>query len=45
MSDPQKDERVVSHYRRVILPLETLVQITNESALDTKMAITINVKG
>jgi hypothetical protein len=45
MSDPQKDERVVSHYRRVILPLETLVQITNESAPDTKMAITINVKG
>jgi hypothetical protein len=45
MSDPQKDERVVSHYRRVILSLETLVQITNESAPDTKMAITINVKG
>lgn len=45
MAEFQNDEEKISHYKKVILPLETLVQVVNVSSPDTKMAITVNVKG
>jgi hypothetical protein len=45
MAEFQNDEEKISHYKKVILPLETLVQVVNVSSPDTKMAITVNLKG
>jgi hypothetical protein len=41
----ENDEQVIAHYKKVILPLEVLVQIANKSSPNSKIDITINVKG
>jgi hypothetical protein len=38
------EEEIISHYKKVILPLESLVKVANAST-GSKMSITINVKG
>jgi hypothetical protein len=38
------EEEIISHYKKVIFPLESLVKVANAST-GSKMSITINVKG
>ena len=44
MPDLKNTEEIISHYKKVILPLESLVKVANAST-GSKMSITINVKG
>jgi hypothetical protein len=49
MSDFQNKEEIVSHYKKVILPFETLIKVANAAYsrddANTKIPITISVKG
>jgi hypothetical protein len=44
LPDLKNTEEIISHYKKVILPLESLVKVANAST-GSKMSITINVKG
>ena len=44
MPDLKNTEEIISHYKKVIFPLESLVKVANAST-GSKMSITINVKG
>jgi hypothetical protein len=44
LSDLKNTEEIISHYKKVIFPLESLVKVANAST-GSKMSITINVKG
>ena len=44
MPDLKNTEEIISHYKKVIFPLESLVKVANGST-GSKMSITINVKG
>ena len=44
MPDLKNTEEIISHYKKVIFPLESLVKVANASA-GSKMSITLNVKG
>jgi hypothetical protein len=44
LSDLKNTEEIISHYKKVIFPLESLVKVANGST-GSKMSITINVKG
>jgi hypothetical protein len=44
LPDLKNTEEIISHYKKVIFPLESLVKVANAST-GSKMSITINVKG
>jgi hypothetical protein len=44
LPDLKNTEEIISHYKKVIFPLESLVKVANASA-GSKMSITLNVKG
>jgi hypothetical protein len=44
LPDLKNTEEIISHYKKVIFPLESLVKVANGST-GSKMSITINVKG